>query len=91
MKNLILSLLFIFIGATAFSQTLTKKTLATADIKTMNMSTISSDELGNDGKPFIVSFWATWCKPCIKELNTIAEVYEDWQDETGVKTNCGIN
>ena len=39
----------------------------------------------NDGKPIVISFWATWCKPCIKELNNIAEVYEDWQDETGVK------
>ena len=28
---------------------------------------------------------ATWCKPCKKELNAIAEVYDDWQDETGVK------
>ena len=33
----------------------------------------------------MISFWATWCKPCKKELNTIAEVYEDWQEETGVK------
>ena len=28
---------------------------------------------------------ATWCKPCIKELSTIADEYEDWQDETNVK------
>ena len=33
----------------------------------------------------IISFWATWCKPCKAELNTIAEEYEDWVDETGVK------
>jgi len=26
-----------------------------------------------------------WCKPCVKELTSIAEVYEDWQKETGVK------
>lgn len=29
-------------------------------------------------------FWATWCKPCIKELSALAELYEEWQDETGV-------
>ena len=39
----------------------------------------------NDGKPIVVSFWAIWCKPCLKELKAISEVYEDWQDETGVK------
>ena len=37
------------------------------------------------GKPMIISFWATWCKPCKAELNTIAEEYDDWVDETGVK------
>ena len=33
----------------------------------------------------IISFWATWCSPCKNELNTIAEVYDDWKKETGVK------
>ena len=26
----------------------------------------------------------SWCTPCKKELNTINELYEDWQEETGV-------
>jgi thiol-disulfide isomerase/thioredoxin len=34
---------------------------------------------------YVVNFWATWCKPCLTELNTISDVYYDWQDETGVK------
>ena len=30
-------------------------------------------------------FWATWCVPCINELDIISEVYEDWKNETKVK------
>ena len=32
----------------------------------------------------VISLWATWCVPCIKELDAISEVYQDWQDETEV-------
>ena len=41
--------------------------------------------VANGGKPFIVDFFATWCKPCLRELDAIAEVYDEWQEETGVK------
>lgn len=36
--------------------------------------------LDNDGAPFVVSFWATWCRPCLQELNAIDEIYEEWKD-----------
>ncbi|MBT8196822.1 MAG: TlpA family protein disulfide reductase [Bacteroidia bacterium] len=59
--------------------------IPTVEIKTLDGKTISTDIIKNDGAPMILSFWATWCKPCIKELNALAELYPDWQDETGVK------
>jgi len=60
-------------------------TIPQETIKTLDGQTFETSEIQNDGNPIILSFWATWCKPCIVELNTISEVYEDWQDETGVK------
>ena len=54
-------------------------------LKDMNGKTVKTDTLSNDGRPIIIDFFATWCKPCNRELTAISEVYEDWQAETGVK------
>lgn len=61
------------------------KKLPSVTIKDLAGQTINTATLSNEGKPMIISFWALWCKPCINELTTIAEVYPDWVTETGVK------
>jgi thiol-disulfide isomerase/thioredoxin len=61
------------------------RTLPSVEVKTLDGGSINIQEIENSGKPIVINFWATWCKPCKKELNAIAEVYEDWQEETGVK------
>ena len=55
------------------------------DIKTLDGKSINTKELSSDGDIKIISLWATWCVPCLKELDAISEVYPDWQDETGVE------
>ena len=78
-KCLLIALLFASCFGAAFAQ------LPSVTLKTMDGKTINTAKLSNDGKPFIISFFATWCKPCNRELKAIHEVYPDWQDETGVK------
>lgn len=59
--------------------------LPSVQLKDMDGNVVDTKTISNDGKPIIISFWATWCKPCIRELKAIHELYPDWQDETGVK------
>ena len=59
--------------------------LPSVTLKDISGKSVNTAELKNDGKPFIIDFFATWCKPCNRELDAISEVYEDWQQETGVK------
>ena len=79
MKKILL-LAIMAIGTLAASAQLPNVTLQDIDGNKVQTGTIS-----NDGNPIIISFWATWCKPCLRELKAIHEVYADWQDETGVK------
>jgi len=88
MKRLVWLVAFLMICGLGFSQetTLVKnRPLPSIDIKDVKGNPFNTSKIENDGKPIIISFWATWCKPCIKELTTIADVYADWQEQTGVK------
>jgi len=85
MKKIIALLFVMVLGMSVMAQTETGKKLPSVNIKTLDGKTINTQTISNDGKPLMVCFWALWCKPCKKELDAYNEVYEDWQDETGVK------
>lgn len=83
MKKTFLSIIATLLASLALAQN--AKVPENITIKTLDGKTVETSIIQNDGKPIIISFWATWCKPCNRELNAIKDLYDDWQQETGVK------
>lgn len=84
MKTLIVAISLMLVAPLSFAQ-FGEIELPSVIVKDLRGQSVNSNTFSNDGKPMIINFWATWCMPCKRELNNIAEVYPDWVDETGVK------
>ena len=67
MKHLLSILLFFLIVPVAHAQ------LPQVELKDLQGKSVNTSKLNNEGKPFIISFFATWCKPCLRELKAINE------------------
>ena len=65
-------------------QTFSQDALPNVNITTLDGSTVSLQQAAKSDAPVVISLWATWCVPCLKELDAISEVYEDWKAETNV-------
>lgn len=87
MKQVLIILGFVMLVTVSYAQESTKNfgKIPAVEVKTLQGNPFNMSEISNDGKPIILTFWATWCKPCIKEHDAINDEYEDWVEETGVK------
>jgi|TARA_B110000967_G_C18898133_1_gene572366 peroxiredoxin len=54
-------------------------------LKTIEGKTVNSKSTSNKNGLTIYSFWATWCVPCINELDAINKDFDKWKLETNVK------
>lgn len=79
MKNL--TIIFLFLTSVVFSQ----DEIPNVTLNDLNGEGFDVRSFSEDGQLTVISLWATWCVPCLKELDAINDVYPDWQEETGVQ------
>lgn len=80
MKKLF-ALLVLFVGLAVSAQ----EKVPTAYLETLDGERQNIQTLTDTDHVTVLSFWATWCMPCLRELEAINEVYATWQEETGVE------
>ncbi|MFT4698975.1 MAG: peroxiredoxin [Flavobacteriaceae bacterium] len=76
--------------ATLFCLLISLYTFSQNEMPSVNMTTTNGGKINiqdavNKDHVVIVSLWATWCVPCLKELDAINDVYSEWQEETNVE------
>jgi thiol-disulfide isomerase/thioredoxin len=62
-----------------------EKQLPSIPLKTLAGEDVNLQSFAKNGKITVVSFWATWCSPCKRELDAIANVYPEWQEKYDVE------
>ncbi len=79
----LLTVVALLLGLPALAQE--QASLPNVQLKDIQGNVVNMQELTTAGEPLIISFWATWCTPCKKELSNYAELYDDWQKDFKVK------
>jgi len=79
MMNKIVTAIFVLIFSIGVISAQEK--VPNVEVKTLDGKIFNTDSINKMGKPVFLSFWATWCVPCMKELDAVNENIEDWKDE----------
>lgn len=73
---------FLFLSILGYSQSqMPNIELNTISGESVNLSTDFSEV----DKFYVFSFWATWCAPCINELEAIHKKYASWKETLNIE------
>lgn len=64
---------------------LAQKKIPGIDLKDIHGAKISSQDFNEKDKLYVLSFWATWCIPCIQELDSFNDSYETWKSKLNLE------
>ncbi|BDD10703.1 hypothetical protein FUAX_31350 [Fulvitalea axinellae] len=68
-----------------YAQSIGLKTLPKLTFKNLDNKKVDLDQSIKENQLTVVSFWATWCGPCLQELSAVSDLYEDWKEDYGVE------
>lgn len=83
MKNSLFLVLFFLcstISTFAQSEELKGKPAINFKLESIDGGQVELSKLYGKG-PILISFWATWCKPCIEEMTELNKIYEELKDK----------
>ena len=58
-----------------------EKTLQVTSVKKYTFNELKPLLEKNDGKTYVINFWATWCAPCVKELPYFEKLKKEYADK----------
>jgi cytochrome c biogenesis protein CcmG/thiol:disulfide interchange protein DsbE len=57
------------------------KDVPTAMVEDLNGQKVDFKSMLKPGKFYVISFWATWCVPCKKELSNMVDLAPKWKEK----------
>lgn len=79
MKKLIFAAMMLLLASGAMAQ------IPSVKVENGKGKVVNTSSLVDGKTPMIISFWAVTCKPCIRELDAINELYPDWIEEANFR------
>ncbi|MBO4467652.1 MAG: TlpA family protein disulfide reductase [Bacteroidales bacterium] len=76
------------IAATLLSIGAFAQQIPSLELKDAKGKTVTTASLIDHKTPFAITFWASWCRPCQLELETLADAAPDWKEPVRIYAVC---